>query len=341
MKRVCVTGARGDEKKNGHLKKLENAEERLHILKADLFDFEGFCAAIAGCSGVIHVASPVPDRLVANSQAELLDPAILGTQNVLNACLKAKVEKVVVVSSVTAVLENPEWPSDMEMDESCWTNIEYAKSTQKWYEVSKTMAEIEALNFAKLHDMTVITICPSIIIGPMLQSTVNVTSLLLLSYMKGCGGRSQIGREGPDPVKLSLIDKASEDTIKKEEDEQEGRFGGDTMDNINRLYTDVRDLSEAILLLYENPESNGRYICSAYSFRTKEFVTKMESLFPGYNYPKIFIEKSGYAPLNLRKLLELGWNYRPLEETIVDTIKNYEEAGLLEKGKPFPSVIRF
>ncbi|KAJ0462801.1 putative cinnamoyl-CoA reductase [Helianthus annuus] len=85
MKRVCVTGAGGyigswvvslflskgymvhgtvrdpcDETKNGHLKKLENAEERLHLFKADLLDFESLCAAFAGCSGVLHVASPVP-----------------------------------------------------------------------------------------------------------------------------------------------------------------------------------------------------------------------------------------------------------------------------------------
>ncbi|KAI7742900.1 hypothetical protein M8C21_023461 [Ambrosia artemisiifolia] len=239
-------------------------------------------------------------------KVELLDPAILGTQNVLNACLKAKVEKIVVVSSVSAVTASPEWPSDMELDESCWTDIEYAKSIQHWYGVSKTTAELEALSFAKQHDLKVITICPSIVIGPMLQSTINVTSLLLLSYMK-----------------------------------EEGRTVGDTMRNLRRPYTDVRDLSEAILLLYENPLSDGRYICCAYSIRTEEFVAKMKNLFPGYNYPKIFTENSGYNPFNSKKLLELGWNYRPLEETIIDTVKNYEETGLLEKGKPFPSPIRF
>ncbi|KAJ0851846.1 putative cinnamoyl-CoA reductase [Helianthus annuus] len=281
MKRVCVTGAGGyigswvvklllskgymvhgtvrdpcDETKNGHLKKLENAEERLHLFKADLLDFESLCAAFVDCSGVIHVASPVlllaaSGNHVPNPEAEMLEPAILGTQNVLNACLKAEVEKVVVVSSGSAVMMNPKWPADMELDENCWTDIEYAKSTQ------------------------------------------------------------------------------------------EGRSGGDTMENIRRPYTDVRDLSEAILQLYENPESSGRYICSAYSFRAKEFVAKLESLFPGYNYPKFFTEKSGFNPLNSKKLLKLGWTYRLIEETIVDTIKNYEESGLLEKGKPFPSTIRF
>ncbi|KAJ0851843.1 putative cinnamoyl-CoA reductase [Helianthus annuus] len=129
--------------KNGHLKKLENAEERLHLFKADLLDFESLCAAFAGCSGVLHVASPVPLHV------EILDPAILGTQNVLNACLQAKVEKVVVVSSGSAVLVNPKWPPDMELDESCWTDIEYANSIQDWYGVSKTTAEMEALNFGK------------------------------------------------------------------------------------------------------------------------------------------------------------------------------------------------
>ncbi|GJX64596.1 cinnamoyl-CoA reductase 2-like protein, partial [Tanacetum coccineum] len=85
MEIVCVTGAGGfvaswavkellakgyvvhgtvrnpdDEKKNGHLKKLEHAKERLHLFKASLLDYENLCAAIHGCTGVIHVATPVP-----------------------------------------------------------------------------------------------------------------------------------------------------------------------------------------------------------------------------------------------------------------------------------------
>lgn len=64
------------------------------------------------------------------TQVEQVEPAIKGTRNVLNACLKAKVKKVVVVSSVAAVLLNPCWPKDQPMDENCWSDTEFCKSTK-------------------------------------------------------------------------------------------------------------------------------------------------------------------------------------------------------------------
>lgn len=323
MERVCVTGAGGyiaswviklllakgyivygtvrdpcNEEKNGHLKKLENAEERLHLFKADLFDNEGLRAAFSGCSGVLHIASPVPGTLQFDDpQTEILDPAIVGTRNVLNACLELKVKKVVFVSSMVSAMLNPKWPQGLEMDESCWADVDYCKTNERWYAVSKTVAEREALEYAK-KGLNVVTICPSGTIGPMLQPTVNASSLLLLSYIKDLEGRS--------------------DGTKKTEDAE-------------RAVVDVRDVAKAIVLLYEKQESEGRYICSSYSLMTREFVAKVQSIFPDYDYPQNFTEPkiTERALFNTKKLLNLGWNYRPLEETIVDSIKNYEEAGLL------------
>ena len=52
---------------------MENASENLQLFKTDLLDCEGLSAAIVGCMGVFHVASPVPDKNVpvANPEASL------------------------------------------------------------------------------------------------------------------------------------------------------------------------------------------------------------------------------------------------------------------------------
>lgn len=56
-------------------------------------------------------------------------PAVTGTLNLLKICSQLKVRRVVVVSSGGAVAMNPNWPSDKEKDETCWSDKEYCKST--------------------------------------------------------------------------------------------------------------------------------------------------------------------------------------------------------------------
>lgn len=56
---------------------------------------------------------------------------------------------------------------------------------QMWYCLSKTLAERAALAFADKADMDVVTVCPPLVLGPLLQSTVNTSSLRLLTYLKG------------------------------------------------------------------------------------------------------------------------------------------------------------
>lgn len=60
----------------------------------------------------------------------------------------------------------------------------------------------------------------------------------------------------------------------------------ETAKDDDRPVVDVRDLAEAILLAYEKPEAEGRYICSSYVVRSSILVEKLKSMFPDYNYPK-------------------------------------------------------
>ena len=56
---------------------------------------------------------------------------------------------------------------------------------QNWYCYSKTVAESEALQYAKETGLDVLTVCPSYIFGPMLQHDANASSLILLKLLKG------------------------------------------------------------------------------------------------------------------------------------------------------------
>lgn len=60
----------------------------------------------------------------------MVEPAVVGTLNILKACETARVKKVVVVSSVAAVILNPSWPKDRPKDEECWSDPEICKAPE-------------------------------------------------------------------------------------------------------------------------------------------------------------------------------------------------------------------
>ncbi|RWR72282.1 cinnamoyl-CoA reductase 1-like protein [Cinnamomum micranthum f. kanehirae] len=323
--RVCVTGAGGfvaswlvklllskgymvhgtvrnpDDEKNNHLKSLEKAQENLQLFKADLLDYDSLYAAIEGCNGVFHVASPVPPSNVANPEArfssatELLEPAVRGTLNVLKVCSETGVERVVVVSSAAAVTFNPSWPPNKPMDEDCWTDVDYCRESKAWYTwycIAKTTAEREALKYAENTGLDVVTVCPSYVFGPLLQPTMNTSTRIFIDLFKG---RSE------------------------------------TVENRIWAIVDVRDVAEALLLVYKKKEASGRYICSPRAVQIHSLVEKLKSKYPDYNYPKNYIEVDPEGMPSSEKLKRLGWECRSLEETIADSVESYQEAGILNK----------
>ncbi|KAK1259556.1 Cinnamoyl-CoA reductase 1 [Acorus gramineus] len=282
-----------DDEKNSHLKNLEGASENLKLFKADVLDYGSLVAAVKGCVGVFHAASPVPAFQIADPQKEVVEPTVTGTLNVLKASSEAGVKRVVYVSSIVSVMYNPTWPSDKAMDEDSWSDADYCRDVlQNWYRVSKTIAEIEAVKFAEKNGLDVVALNPAIVIGPMLQSNVNASSLFLISFMKE---------------------------------------GFEVTEDLVMVYVDVRDVAEALLLLYTKPEAKGRYICSPHVIKSSDLKDKLKAMYPNYNYPKKFIDVEREEKISSEKLKSLGWTYRSLEESLVDSIEFYEGAGLLKK----------
>uniref|UniRef100_K3ZUM4 NAD-dependent epimerase/dehydratase domain-containing protein n=1 Tax=Setaria italica TaxID=4555 RepID=K3ZUM4_SETIT len=218
---VCVTGAGGyiaswlvklllsrgyavhatvrdlSDEKTAHLKRLPGASDPqgLRLFRADLLDGGAMAAAIARCQGVFHVATPVPSGNLTDPEREMLDPAVTGTKNVLEAASAAKVRRVVVVSSMVTVEINPKnWPKDKIKDESCWSDKEFCRNNEDWYSVAKITSEEVALEYGRWIGLDVVTINPALVLGPLLQPTCNTSCQFLIYFLKG----------GPDRIRDKL-----------------------------------------------------------------------------------------------------------------------------------------
>ncbi|KAF7103085.1 hypothetical protein CFC21_104113 [Triticum aestivum] len=275
--------------KNAHLAALDGAAESLRLFKADLLDYDSMAAAIAGCDVVFHVACPVLANHTPNPEADLIAPAVTGTMNVLKACSEAKVKRVVMVSSVAAVMTNPSWPEGKPMDEDCWSDVDYCRTTENWYNLSKTLAELQAFDYAKRSGLDVVTVCPSLVIGPLLQPTVNASSSVIVDFLKG-----------DNEVKSKI-----------------------------RNFVDVRDVADALILVYETPEVSGRYVCSSHARKVSDVIDLMKGMYPAYTFANKVVQVDDEPSFSSRKLEMLGWKTKPLEETLRDSVESYKAAAVL------------
>ncbi|XP_024029195.1 tetraketide alpha-pyrone reductase 1-like, partial [Morus notabilis] len=122
-----------DPKKTEHLVSLEGAKERLHLYKANLLEEGSFDSVVDGCECVFHTASPV-NLSPTDPQAELIEPAVKGTLNVLRSCTKApSLKKVVLTSSMAAVLLSgkPLIP-DVVVDETWFSDPDFCEKVKIW-----------------------------------------------------------------------------------------------------------------------------------------------------------------------------------------------------------------
>jgi nucleoside-diphosphate-sugar epimerase len=155
------------------------ASDRLELAVADLTRDDGWDAALAGCEGVLHVASPLATESARDPDA-LVAPARDGTLRVLRAAAKSGVRRVVLTSAAAAA-RAPEG-SGAVADETMWTDPD--RFARDPYRRSKVLAERAAWDFAAAHaGLELATILPGAVFGPVLsqetQGSVQVIARLL------------------------------------------------------------------------------------------------------------------------------------------------------------------
>ncbi|HEX7851192.1 MAG TPA: NAD-dependent epimerase/dehydratase family protein, partial [Sphingomonas sp.] len=111
--------------------------DRLSFFAADLTSDAGWAEAMAGCSHVVHMASPVPMHAV-KDENELIVPARDGALRAIRFARDAGVTRLVMTSSVAAIFYGRTADKDS-FTEADWTNV--AAGDVSAYAKSKTIAE--------------------------------------------------------------------------------------------------------------------------------------------------------------------------------------------------------
>ena len=174
------TPSRADEVREA-LEQAGGDTSRLSFAEADLGSDEGWAEAAQGCSYVQHVASPFPMDQPRDREA-LVPEARQGALRVLEAARAKGARRIVLTSSMVAMMYRADRPNRMVVTESDWTDAEWDRLSA--YIVSKTRAERSAWEWATEHGwkkkLTVIN--PGLVLGPSLDSRTG-TSLDLIELL--------------------------------------------------------------------------------------------------------------------------------------------------------------
>lgn len=191
--------------KVGHLlKAAEGKEGQLSLFAADLFDETAFDEPMQGCSIVFHTASPFLVQNVTDPQSQLIEPAMKGTTNVLEACNRVEtVRRVVLTSSIVSIHGDNCEMSDRGLEyftEDDWN--ETSRVDHQPYSYSKVMAEKIAWEVAnKQERWDLVVVNPAFVLGPSLTAASDSTSLSTIKQL--ADGTLNIG---VPPLNFAIVD---------------------------------------------------------------------------------------------------------------------------------------
>jgi nucleoside-diphosphate-sugar epimerase len=216
---------------------------RLEFVALDLMRDAGWAEAMEGVRYLQHVASPFLVRLP-RDRNDLIRPAVEGTTRALEAAFARKVERIVLTSSMAAVMYGHDKDRKEPFTADDWTRLDGRDVTS--YIESKMLAEKAAWAIADKHgrrsDLAVIN--PGGIFGPLLDEDPGTSAALIIRLLSGTV---------PAAARVNLI------------------------------AIDVRDVAALHLRAMTAPEAGGhRFPMSAGTFSLFEYGQMLGAAFPAY-----------------------------------------------------------
>ena len=164
------------------IKTVIDPKGNLEYCELDLMKDAGWEEAMQDCDYVLHVASPYINTQP-KDENELIKPAVDGTLRALKAAKKANVKRVVLTSSLVAMLGDAN--GSVAINQDSWTNVN-AKNASAYLK-SKTLAEKSAWKFIKEQEgdskLELVVVNPGPIYGPTLTGNLSGESMKMFSEM--------------------------------------------------------------------------------------------------------------------------------------------------------------
>ncbi len=157
---------------------------QLEFVALDLLSDAGWAEAMEGVRYLQHTASPFVTR-EPRDRMELIRPAVDGTRRAISAALAAGVERIVLTSSMAAIMYGHGRERTAPFTAADWTNLEGPGVSG--YTESKTRAEKlawELVDSAGRHD-DLATINPGAVFGPLLDEDPGTSVDLLKRFFDG------------------------------------------------------------------------------------------------------------------------------------------------------------
>lgn len=285
-----------------------NASARLKLYPGDLFKSDSYDEAFIGADAVIHTAAVVELFDKTDAANKVVKPSVEGTQNVLRSINKAKSVRRYIHTSSAITIQSFDKPEDhifTEHDWNTWSTIENGDA----YGYAKTTAEKLVWEKDVLCNADLVVLNPMVVIGPVLTKVHTKSTAVFLR---------QILHNG-------------------------------SMLNFSCSFVDVRDVAQGFIKALQTPKAGGErfLLVKSKPMYTIDLVPIAQKALPEYKlhaYPKpplFIISLLAYFPSLGRSIMSdfeyygltkqikfdnskskeiLGITYRPLEETVKDTI---------------------